>query len=103
MLRPTAAIGSCVLSARQSATARWTLSQISSADCSTQPGCGWAWPSGAAVSAVVVEHQPVPMRILGIRRQFAPTGSASFLLDHFGLNPDGIVTAVRQLTDRTDA
>jgi transketolase len=58
---------------------------------------------GAAVSAVVVEHQPVPMRILGIRRQFAPTGSASFLLDHFGLNPDGIVAAVRQLTDRTDA
>ena len=41
---------------------------------------------GAAVAALVVEHQPVPMRILGIRGEFAPTGSTSFLLDHFGLN-----------------
>lgn len=52
---------------------------------------------GAAVASVVVEHAPVPMRILGIRDAFAPTGSASFLLDHFGLNADGIADAVRQL------
>src|SRR3954463_16796316 len=55
---------------------------------------------GAAVAAVVVENQPVPMRILGIRGEFAPTGSASFLLDHFGLTADGIADAVRQLADR---
>ena len=52
---------------------------------------------GAAVASVVVENQPVPMRILGIRGEFAPTGSAAFLLDHFGLNADGIADAVRQV------
>jgi transketolase len=54
---------------------------------------------GAAVAQVVVEHRPVPMRILGIRGEFAPTGSTEFLLDHFGLNADGIVRAVRQIAD----
>ena len=52
---------------------------------------------GAAVAAVVVEHRPVRMRMLGIRREFAPTGSASYLLDHFGLNADGIVDAARDV------
>ena len=37
------------------------------------------------------------MRILGIRGEFAPTGSASYLLDHFGLNADGIVHAAREV------
>ena len=32
------------------------------------------------------------MRILGVRG-FAPTGSAEFLLDHFGLTADGIADA----------
>jgi transketolase len=58
---------------------------------------------GAAVASVVVEHAPVPMRILGIRDAFAPTGNAAFLLDHFGLNAAGIVRAVRDLTDRRAA
>ena len=48
---------------------------------------------GAAVASLVVEHQPVPMRLLGIRGEFAPTGSASYLLDHFGLNAEGIARA----------
>jgi transketolase len=52
---------------------------------------------GAAVASLVVEHQPVPMRLLGIRGEFAPTGSASYLLDHFGLNADGIVRAARDV------
>ena len=46
-------------------------------------------------ASVVVEHQPVPMRILGVRGEFAPTGSAAFLLEHFGLTADGIADAVR--------
>jgi transketolase len=37
------------------------------------------------------------MRILGIEGQFAPTGSASYLLDHFGLNTEGIVQAARDV------
>jgi transketolase len=57
---------------------------------------------GAAVAQVVVENRPVPMRILGIRGEFAPTGSAAFLLDHFGLNADGIGDAVRQIAEGGD-
>ena len=51
---------------------------------------------GAAVSGIVVQNAPVPMRILGIPG-FAPTGSAEFLLDHFGLNRAGIAAAARAL------
>nr|WP_321985273.1 transketolase C-terminal domain-containing protein [uncultured Lichenicoccus sp.] len=51
---------------------------------------------GAAVAEVVVQHHPVRMRILGVPH-FAPTGSAGFLLDHFGLNAAGIARAARAL------
>jgi transketolase len=40
---------------------------------------------GGAVAEVVVTTKPVPMRILGIPGVFAPTGSAQWLLAHFGL------------------
>ena len=49
---------------------------------------------GGAVAEVVVTSHPVPMRILGIPGVFAPTGSAEWLLDHFGLNAFGIRNAV---------
>lgn len=51
---------------------------------------------GGAVAEYVVQHRPVPMRILGVPG-FAPTGSAAFLLDHFGLNAEGIARAARDL------
>lgn len=51
---------------------------------------------GGAVAELIVQHRPVPMRLLGVTG-FAPTGSAGFLLDHFGLNAAGIVRAVREL------
>jgi transketolase len=54
---------------------------------------------GGAVAETVVEHHPVPMRILGFPG-FAPTGTAEFLLDHFGLTSDGIARAVLQLMER---
>jgi transketolase len=54
---------------------------------------------GAAVASLVVQHHPVPMRILGVTG-FAPTGSAGFLLDHFGLTADGIAGAARELLAR---
>ncbi len=54
---------------------------------------------GAAVAEVVVRHAPVPMRILGVTG-FAPTGTAEFLFDHFGLNRDGIVAAALELKTR---
>ena len=54
---------------------------------------------GAAVASLVVEHEPVPMRILGVRGDVAPTGSAAFLLEHFGLTGDAIVDAARGLSN----
>jgi transketolase len=54
---------------------------------------------GAAVASIVVEQQPVGMRILGVRGEFAPTGNTDFLLEHFGLTADGIVDAARALSN----
>jgi transketolase len=54
---------------------------------------------GAAVAETVVRNAPVPMRILGVTG-FAPTGSAEYLFDHFGLNADGIVAAALELKTR---
>jgi len=45
---------------------------------------------GSAVAEVVVDTCPVPMKLLGIPGVYAPTGSASFILEHFGLTPAGI-------------
>lgn len=40
---------------------------------------------GSAVAELVVAEAPVPMKILGVPGIFAPTGSAEFLLDEFGM------------------
>ncbi|MFC7621691.1 transketolase family protein [Microlunatus sp. GCM10028923] len=56
---------------------------------------------GAAVAAEVVRldrPRRVPVRMLGLR-EFAPTGSTSFLLDHFGLTADGLAAAAREVLD----
>lgn len=55
---------------------------------------------GAAVASLLAQTAPTPMRILGVDREFAPTGSTAFLLDHFGLNVDGIAAAARELATR---
>jgi transketolase len=52
---------------------------------------------GSAVAELVVQHRPVPMRLLGVPDVFAPTGSTEFLLEHFGLTAAGIATAARDL------
>jgi transketolase len=75
------------------AAARETRGIVTAEEATTSGGLG------AAVAATVVTTSPVPMRILGIPRVFAPTGSTAFLLDHFGLSADGIVAAVHDLLD----
>jgi transketolase len=52
---------------------------------------------GSAVAEVVVSTHPVRMRLLGVPGVFAPTGSPEFLLEHFGLTPEGIRAAAREL------
>ncbi len=57
---------------------------------------------GSAVAEVVVTTHPVPMRILGFPGVFAPTGSAAWLFEHFGLTPAGIRDAALELVTRDD-
>jgi transketolase len=54
---------------------------------------------GGAVAEVLAEEHPAPMRILGIKDVFAPTGTEEFLLDHFGLNAAGIERAALDLLE----
>jgi transketolase len=54
---------------------------------------------GSAVAEIVTQTYPVKMRILGVPGVFAPTGSAEFLLEHFGLTADGIRSAAVQLLE----
>jgi len=56
---------------------------------------------GSAIAEATVEMRPRPMRILGFSG-FAPTGSASWLLDHFELNAAGIERAARALLERAE-
>ncbi|GIM91004.1 transketolase family protein [Paractinoplanes toevensis] len=53
---------------------------------------------GAAVASVVVSSPaPVRMRMLGVHREFAPTGNTEFLLEHFGLTAADIRAAAVEL------
>jgi transketolase len=52
---------------------------------------------GGAVAEILAVHHPAPMRILGVPGVFAPTGSAEFLLEHFGLTAQGIHDAALEL------
>ena len=52
---------------------------------------------GSAVAEVVVENVPVPLKRLGVPGIFVPTGSANFLLDEFGMSPDGIAESAIEL------
>jgi len=51
---------------------------------------------GGAVAEYCAQHTPVRMRMLGFPG-FLPTGSASWLMEHFGLTADGIAAAAREL------
>ncbi|CAK7259796.1 MULTISPECIES: transketolase family protein [unclassified Shinella] len=55
---------------------------------------------GSAIAEVVVAEAPVPMKILGVPGIFAPTGSAEFLLDEFGMSPAAIAEAAIALIAR---
>jgi transketolase len=52
---------------------------------------------GGAVAEVLAVEHPAPMRILGVPDKFAPTGTAEFLLEHFGLTAAGIERAALDL------
>ena len=58
---------------------------------------------GSAIAEVVVAERPVPMKILGVPGIFAPTGSAEFLLDEFGMAPPAVADAAQALIARKTA
>jgi len=58
---------------------------------------------GGAVAEVVATSAPVHMRILGVPGVFAPTGSAQWLLEHFGLTPAGIRNAALEVLEKAGA
>jgi transketolase len=51
---------------------------------------------GGAVAEYLVQNHPVPMKLMGIDT-FAPTGSPTYLLEHFGLTAESLVFAAREL------
>lgn len=55
---------------------------------------------GSAIAEVVVDRAPVPMKILGVPGIFAPTGSAEFLLDEFGMSSAAMAEAAKALIAR---
>ena len=58
---------------------------------------------GGAVAEVLATEHPTRMKILGVPGVFAPTGSAEFLLEHFGLTAKGIEAAAIDLLRGVDA
>jgi transketolase len=54
---------------------------------------------GGAVAELLARREPARMRMVGVQDEFAPTGSVEWLLDHFGINAEGIATAARSLVD----
>jgi transketolase len=55
---------------------------------------------GGAVAEVLALEHPAPMRMLGMPDTFAPTGTAEFLLDHFGISAKGMEKAALEIMQR---
>ena len=50
---------------------------------------------GSAIAELVIEKNPVPMRIIGINNTFGESGKDSELLDNYGLSIDDIFLSVK--------
>ena len=71
--------------------ARETKGIITAEEALTAGGLG-----GAVAEVLALEH-PARMRMLGLPDTFAPTGTAEFLLDHFGISAQGMTKAALEL------
>lgn len=47
---------------------------------------------GSAIAEILSQSIPMRMKIMGIPGVFAPTGSAEFIFQHFGLTPEGVAS-----------
>ncbi len=55
---------------------------------------------GSAVAEVIVENEPVPMRMIAIKDRFGESGDPKELLREFGLTEDDIVKAVKEVVKK---
>jgi transketolase len=78
------------------AAARETRGIVTAEEATTAGGLG------GAVAETVSQHRPTRVTILGVP-EFAPTGSAGYLLDRYGMSPDGIADAARHLAQLDSA
>ena len=52
---------------------------------------------GSAVSEVISENYPVPLKRVGVEDEFGESGSAYELVEHFGLTPEDIASKAESL------
>jgi transketolase len=55
---------------------------------------------GGAVAEYLAPRRPTPLRFVGVADSFAPTGSAEWLLEHFGISAGGIAASARSILAR---
>ena len=55
---------------------------------------------GSAVAEVLVQHDPVPMEMVGIKDEFGEVGPVSYLRERFGLTAENIAAAARRAVAR---
>lgn len=55
---------------------------------------------GSAVAEVLVENHPVPMKRVGIEDKFGTSGDADRLMEIYGLTPENIAKAAREVIKR---
>ncbi len=55
---------------------------------------------GSAVAEVVVQSNPVPMKMIGIKDRFGVSGEPEELFKYFGLTPSDIVNAAKEVVSR---
>jgi transketolase len=50
---------------------------------------------GAAVAEVVVQHRPIPMKILGFPDEFVPAGSSNELFEYYGFGESELTKTIQ--------
>jgi len=55
---------------------------------------------GSAVTELLAEHYPVPVKRVGVTDKFGESGSPAELLQHFGLTAEGIRAAAKEVIKR---
>ncbi|GIP19217.1 transketolase [Paenibacillus montaniterrae] len=58
---------------------------------------------GAAVAEVVIQHQPVPMKIIGIPDEPAIAGKTAEVFKHYGLDADNVARIAKELAAQKGA